>query len=75
MRKYVIQYSVGNELKLNIVTAQTVEEALILCGAVPDTKPGTKQSAHIEFIYSEEVHDILAIQDDDIEGCTKGIKN
>lgn len=38
MRRYVIQYSVGDDLKLNIVTAQTVEEALILCGAVPDIK-------------------------------------
>lgn len=75
MRRYVIQYSVGDEFKLNIVTAQTVEEALILCGAVPDTKTGTQSTVHIDFIYSEEVPDMVAIQDDDIEGCTRGIKN
>ena len=75
MRKYVIQYSVGDELKLNIVTAQNEEAALILCGAVPDIKTGTQSTVHIDFIYSEEVPDMLDIQDDDIESCTRGIKN
>lgn len=73
MKKYVIQYSIGDELKLNIITASSVEEALIGCGAIPNTETGTHPSAHIEFIYSEDIKQTGEILDADVG--TSGIKN